>query len=162
MRRLFSMLLIPTALLIAAGCDDSKPAKRTVKSRETIGKKTQKVLRLDDALKNGGVLASTSITGSDPLTIDAEAYRTTVGKIGSMAVEQAMRMYEAEHAEYPKNYDEFMTLIIKKDQPDGIQLAMLPFYQEYAYDEVNRKLVVVEFPAIKAKFQKEQDRELGR
>jgi hypothetical protein len=163
MRRLRCLLLVPMGLfLISSGCDDSPPPKRTIKARETIGKKTQNVLRLDEALKNGGILAATSITATNPLDIDAQAYRTSVAKIGSMAVEHSMRLYEAEHGEYPKDYDEFMSLIIRKDQPDGIQLAMLPYYQEYAYDEANRKLVVVEFPAKKEQFQKEQDAELGR
>jgi hypothetical protein len=39
---------------------------------------------------------------------------------------------------------------------------MLPYYQEYAWDEAAQKLVVVEFPKKKEDFQKQQDEKLGR
>jgi hypothetical protein len=55
-----------------------------------------------------------------------------------------------------------MAEIIKKDQAEGIKLAMLPYYQEYAWDEADQKLVVVEFPARKKAYQKNFDEKLGR
>jgi hypothetical protein len=36
--------------------------------------------------------------------------------------------------------------IISPGKPDGLQLPMLPYYQEYAYDPTSHKLVVIEFP----------------
>jgi hypothetical protein len=163
MRRLCCLLLVTMVpLLVVAGCDDPAPKKSAIKPRETIGKTTQNVLKLDEALKNGGILAATTITATDPLDVNAQAYRTQIGRISSMSIEHSMQLYEAEHGEYPKNYDEFMSLIIKKGQPDGINLPLLPYYQEYAYDEPNRKLVVVEFPAKKEQFQKEQNERFGR
>lgn len=135
-----------------------------VKTRETINKRTQVVLRLADALQNGGQLAETTIPVADPLTQNAAAYRTTVGKFGGLAVQQAIQFRNAQSIADPKplTYDEFMAEIIKKDQPDGIALAMLPYYQEYAWDEANQQLVVVEFPEKKAQFQKQQDERFGR
>ena len=160
----------PFALVVAAGCapgafpTDQKPASQAapqaetkpapVQTRQTLNKTTQNVLELSDALKQGGVLAETSIQGSG-LEIASEAYRTQVGKAGSLAVQQKMNLYQAEHGEYPKTYDQFMTRILGKGQPDGISLPMLPYYQEWAYDVENRKLVVVEFPAKKEQRQKE-------
>lgn len=177
--------MLPAALavpaLILAGCTEEKvtrggarpaadggaaaaPAEEQVKTRETIGKKTQTVLKLADALAQGGEMASTTIPVADPLTQNAAAYRTTVGKIGAMSVEQAIQLRNAQSIADPKplTYDEFMNEIIKPNQPDGISLAMLPYYQEYAWDEANQKLVVVEFPEKKRKFQEQQDKELGR
>jgi hypothetical protein len=169
--------MIPLALLIlAVGCGEERittpggktagaePAGPAIKSRETIGKRTQEVLKLDEALQQGGTLADTTIPFSDPLTQNAAAYRTTVGKLGAMSVDQAIQIRNAQSIADPKplTYDEFMAEIIKKGQPDGIQLAMLPYYQEYAWDEPNQKLVVVEFPERKAKMQDQMDRELGR
>lgn len=168
--------LPPLALtLLAFGCTEekvtkggnpaaAKPAEDQVKSRETIGKKTQNVLKLPDALQQGGVMAETTIPVADPLTQNAAAYRTTVGKIGAMSVEQAIQIRNAQSIADPKplSYDEFMAEIIKPNGPDGIQLAMLPYYQEYAWDESTQKLVVVEFPEKKRKFQDQQDKELGR
>ena len=136
----------------AAAQAEAKPAP--VETRQTLGKTTQNVLVLSEALAQDGVLAETSITGSG-LEVAADAYRTQVGKAGSLAVDQRMAHYYAEHGEYPKTYDEFMTLIIGKGQPDGLRLPMLPYYQEWAYDVANRKLVVVEFPAKKEQRQRE-------
>jgi hypothetical protein len=132
-----------------------EPAKAApIQTRKTLGKTTQNVLELSKALTQGAVLAETSIEGSG-LEIAAEAYRTQVGKAGSLAVEQRMQLYNAEHGEYPQTYDEFMTLILGKGQPDGLNLPMLPYYQEWAYDVEHRKLVVVEFPAKKEQREKE-------
>ena len=136
----------------AAKAEPAKPAP--MKTRQTLGKTTQNVLELSKALGEGGVLAETSIT-SDGLEIASEAYRTQVGKAGSLAVEQRMQHYNAEHGEHPQTYDEFMARILGKDQPDGLKLPMLPYYQEWAYDVANRKLVVVEFPAKKEQRERE-------
>jgi hypothetical protein len=163
-----SLALLPL-LGLFAGCEDSpKPAtsaaRPQVKTRQTIGKTTQNVMKLEDALAKGGVLASMNIPVADPLTQDAAAYRTSVAKIGAMSIEHAIQIRNAQNIADPKpmTYDEFMNEIIKKGQADGIQLAMLPYYQEYAWDEPNQKLVVVEFPEKKAQFQEQQDRALGR
>lgn len=166
MRRQRIMTIVAAGILgIVAGCDDdSAPKKKvTVKARETINKTTQNVLKLEEALKDGGVPALMKIKeGSDYLEANAAAYRTSVGKIAQMKVDMDMRQYEALNGAYPKDYDEFMAQIIKKGQPDGIQLPMLPYYQEYAYDAPNHQLVVVEFPAKKEQFAKERDARLGR
>lgn len=170
--------IVPLALaLSAAGCTEEKitkpgattaaapkPAEEPIKTRETINKRTQTVLKLADAMQQGGVRAATDIPVADPLTQNAAAYRTTVGKLGAMSVEQAIQIRNAQSIADPKplTYDEFMSEIIKPSQPDGIQLAMLPYYQEYAWDEQAQKLVVVEFPEKKQKFQEQQDKELGR
>ena len=55
-----------------------------------------------------------------------------------------------------------MDVIIKKGKPDGIQLPMLPFYQEYGYDPEAKELVVIEYPAKKKEYQDQQDKLLGR
>lgn len=125
-----------------------------VQTRKTLGKTTQNVLVLSEALAEGGVLAETSITSSG-LELAAEAYRTQVGKAGVLAVDQRMALYHAEHGEHPETYDDFMKTIIGKGQPDGLALPMLPYYQEWAYDVEKRKLVVVEFPAKKEQRKKE-------
>ena len=73
-----------------------------------------------------------------------------------------MGTYEALNGEKPKTYEEFMEVIIKKGKADGIQLAMLPYYQEYAYDVDKKELVVVEYPAKKKAMQDQTDREMYR
>jgi hypothetical protein len=149
-------------LALVAGCGDEPAAKPKIQARDTLNKTTQNVLELKTELANGAILAPTEIEVSDPLTQSASAYRTQVAKLGKLAVTQAIGMYEATNGEKPKNYQEFMDVIIKKGQPDGIQLPMLPYYQEYAYDSDKKELTVVEYPAKKKAMQEQSDRELGR
>lgn len=124
--------------------------------RKTLGKTTQNVLELSQALADGAVRAETKITGSGLEAITSEAYRTSIGKVSVLAVEQKMQFVQAETGKLPENHAEFMKQIIAPDAPDGIQLPMLPYYQEYAYDPEGKCLVVVEFPARK------EAREQGR
>lgn len=159
-------LLLPLALL--AGCESSnKPtasAKPKIKTRETIRKTTQVVLKLDDALKQGGVLAATDVTSTDYLGALSDSYKTTVAKLAADKIHYAIQIRNASNIQEPKplTYDEFMAEILKKDQSDGIQLPMLPYYQEYAWDEANQKLVAVEFPAKRDQLKKQEDEERGR
>lgn len=115
------------------------------KTRKTIGKTTQNVLDITAAKAAGGIPASMEITGTG-LEVAADAYRTSVGKMAVMAVEQRMSLYQAQHGDVPEGYEGFISEIIRPGEPDGLQLPMLPYYQEYAYDPATKKLVVIEFP----------------
>jgi len=125
-----------------------------VQTRQTLKKTTQNVLELSEAIQQGGVRAEMSIK-SQGLEVAADAYRTSVGKLSIIAVDQKMSFFQAENDRKPKDYKEFMERIIEKGKPDGIMLPMLPYYQEYAYDPEAKGLVVVEFPAKKEQRQKE-------
>jgi hypothetical protein len=129
-------------------------AAAPIQTRKTLNQKTQTVLLLADAIKDGGVRAEMSIK-SQGLGIAADAYRTSVGKLSIIAVDQKMSFFQAEKDRKPKDYQEFMDKIIEPGKPDGIQLPMLPYYQEYAYDPEAYELVVIEFPAKKEQRQKE-------
>ena len=164
--RLVPIALAVIPLLILAGCEPAKKPPSTaakVKPRETLKKTTQEVLKLSDALASGGELAATSVTSTDYLGAVSDSYKTSVAKLGAMAVEQAIQIRNASNIQDPKpiSYDEFMAEIIKKGQADGIQLPMLPYYQEYAWDEAAQKLVVVEFPAKKKQLEKQEKEERG-
>lgn len=126
--------------------------------RKTIGETTQNVLDLDKALAGGGVRAETGVTSGNPLMQSAEAYRTTVAKVGGMAVQQAIQLRNAQSIQDPKplTHDQFLDEIIRPDEPGGIRLPMLPYYQEYAWDEEAQELVVVDFP--KRKEERERSR----
>lgn len=167
----FSRLSVAVCVVALVGCVDppADPASTSsaaatsssaagtggpVQTRKTINQKTQNVLRMEEALAAGGVLAEKP-ENDGGLGVIAGAYRSSVAKLGNIAVQQAMQFYMAEHGEMPANYDDFMKWIIKPGQPDGIELAMLPYYQEYSYDEESRQLVVVEFPAKREQRQQE-------
>ena len=126
--------------------------------RETIGKTTQEVLDLELAKKDGAVLASTDVTSTNPLLVNAEAYRTSVAKIGGFGVEKAIQLRNASSIRRPKplTHQVFMDEIIKKGKTDGIRLPMLPYYQEYAWDQSAQKMVVVDFPARQAERKKQR------
>jgi hypothetical protein len=120
-----------------------------VTPRETLNKSTQNVLKLDDALAAGGVRDSGQVSSTNPLTQTADVYRTQVAKLGGMAVQQAIQIRNAQSIQDPKplTHAQFMADIIKPGQSDGIQLPMLPYYQEYAWDEAAQELVAVNFQA---------------
>jgi hypothetical protein len=166
MSRLHRHALLPAfalpVLAFCIGCGDESSTGPKQKTRETLNKTTQEVFELKAELAKGAVLAATDIPLADPLTQDAAAYRTTVAKLGKLAVQQKMGMYEATNGQKPKTYEEFMELIIEKGKPEGIQLPMLPYYQEYAYDTDKKELVVIEYPEKKKAKQDQSDRELGR
>lgn len=149
-------------LTVAAGCGDDQPQKPKLQARATIGKKTQDVRNLKTELALGGQTTDGKIHAKDYITLQADAYRTTIGNISEMAVKHSIDLYEAEHGEKPKTYEEFMEVIIRKGKPDGLWLPMLPYYQEYGYDPDKKELVVIEYPAKKKAMQEQSDRELGR
>jgi len=117
--------------------------------RETLNKTTQNVLTLDEAIAAGGVRATGEVSSTNPLLQSADVYRTQVAKMGAMAVQQAIQIRDAQSIQDPKplNHSQLMAEIIKPGQPNGIQLPMLPYYQEYAWDESTQALIVVDFPA---------------
>jgi hypothetical protein len=129
-------------------------AAAPIQTRQTLRKTTQNVLEMSEAIKQGGVRAEMSIQ-SEGLGVAADAYRTSVGKLSIMAVDQKMAFFQAENDRKPEDYTEFMERIIEKGKPDGIMLPMLPYYQEYAYDPDAKTLVVMEFPAKKEQRQRE-------
>jgi hypothetical protein len=149
-------------LALIIGCEDEKPAKPKIQARDTIGKTTQDVRELKAELAKGAVLTDGKVHSTEYLDLNADIYRTKVAEIGKMRVQMDMGTYEALNGEKPKTYEEFMEVIIKKGKADGIQLAVLPYYQEYAYDADNKELVVVEYPAKKKAMQDQTDREMHR
>ena len=152
---------LPLILLaLAAGCDaPKKPAAQApapIQTRETLHKTTQNILRMEPELAKGAVLSDGKINDTNPLTIAPNAYAPTVGRVAVMTVDNAIRTYTEgfNDGKPPKDYDEFMEKVIKGY---NIELPMLPYYQEYGYDEKAHKLVVLEYPEKKAQREKERD-----
>ncbi len=160
-RQLLALVCSVSLLALASGCEVDK-TKRKVQARDTIGKTTQDVRNLAPELEKGGQTTDGKIHATDYITIQADAYRTIVGNAAKMRVKADMDLYEAANGEKPKTYEEFMDQIIKKGKPDGIQLPMLPYYQEYGYDPEAKELVVIEYPEKKKAMKKQSDDELGR
>jgi hypothetical protein len=127
--------------LTQAPSDSNKPVLRKV-----IGQKTQNVLNLQEEVKNNpgeGHISDLKITAKDPITLQGNAYVTAIGKISVGQIDYAIKLFQAQEDRFPADYEEFMQRIIKDN---NIELPQLPGYQEYAYDEQNHKLVVLEYP----------------
>ena len=155
-------VLCISIFLVTCGCSQgtkpAPPASAKSQPRETVRKYTQNVLRLEDALADGGQLVHGGGQlgpSGDYLGSVAEAYRSTVGTLAIQTVQQALTIYDIQNNGPVKSYEEFLSGVLKKGQPDGIQLPQLPYYQEYAFDVSNRQLVVVEFPARQEEHQKQ-------
>ena len=69
------------------------------------------------------------------------AYGFAVGEISRMSIEKAIQLFQAEHGRFPKDHEEFMSQIIKRN---NINLPVLPGKRRYQYDVENHELKVVE------------------
>jgi hypothetical protein len=151
---------------LVVGCEAEPPktaAKPQVKTREILNKKTQRVFELGPELQKGAVIASTRVDDYDPISGPGKVYQSATNKLSGYAVQQALDIYRVQNDDkYPQTFQEFMDQVMQVGKPDGIWLPERPYYQEYAYDVENHRLVVLNYPERKAQFQDQQDRELGR
>ena len=122
-----------------AGCED-----QTKKSPNSIiGKTTQDVGKFDPNAKqevSDQKIDATKDPITAPITAPLIAYGPITEKAAIASITHAVNLYNAENGRYPKDYDEFMNEIIKKN---NIRLPVLPFGAKYQYDEANHQLVVV-------------------
>jgi hypothetical protein len=160
------LLLAPLAALVvfmAAGCEEERnvdgkgqsqgqtqakaKAQAPRKAEFIVGKRTQEIKNAAPELEKGGAkVATTKITAKDYITLQGNAYVTSVGRTSILSIQHAMDLYHAANDRYPKDYDEFMNEIIKAN---NIALPKLPYYQQYGYDEKEHKLVILEYPELK-------------
>lgn len=112
-----------------------------------VGERTTEIKRIEPEVANGAnVIDKPKITAKDPITLQGNAYVVMIGKTSILQIQHAMNLYQAEHDRLPKDYDEFMTDIIKAN---NIALPLLPHYQKYGYNEQEHKLVILEYPELK-------------
>lgn len=164
-------LALPIAALTLAGCDDSippatpgvgsspapapaakpapaPPAADLGKPRAILGERTTDIRDAQKEMKTGGaVQAGPRPIAKDPITLSGNVYVSAIGQTSINNIKHAMDLYQAETGAYPKDYPEFMEQIIRKN---NIALPILPYYQEYAYDAKERKLIIIEYPEKKA------------
>ncbi|MDG3007650.1 hypothetical protein [Paludisphaera mucosa] len=152
---------LTTALLLAiGGCEEPRQVKGSKKKNAVahgaapsaekkepefiVGKRTTDIRRVEPEVAQGAnVIEKPKITAKDPITLQGNAYVTMIGQTSILQIQHAMNLYQAANDRLPKDYDEFMAEIIKAN---NIALPKLPHYQEYGYDEVQHKLVILEYP----------------
>jgi hypothetical protein len=137
---------------VSVGFDDdsrekTRPRPAAKQTGPIIGQRTTEIRDAKKEVQQGGaVVATTKITAKDYITLQGNAYVTVVGRTSVLMIQQAMDLYYAENARYPKDYDEFISVIIKAN---NISLPQLPPYQKYGYDEKEHKLIILEYPDLK-------------
>lgn len=142
--------LVPVVALILAGCEEPKnlpgvkrQAPPPQEDNFIVGKKTQDIRPMQPELQKGAQVATTTITSKDPITLPGNAYVTIIGRTSILNIQHAVDLWQAENGRYPKDFQEFMDVIIK---PNNIALPKLPYYQEYGYNEQQHSLVILEYP----------------
>ena len=138
---------------VSVGLDDDTrpqaPARppAATQSGPIIGQRTTDIRPANKELQQGGArVASPKIVARDPISIQGNAYVSIVGQASINNMKHAVDLFHAENDRYPKDYEEFMTVIVR---PHGISLPQLPPYQKYAYDENEHKLIIMEYPDLK-------------
>jgi hypothetical protein len=160
--RPWPILLLLLALAILTGCEESADPSAQVKAPPApkkmpppapkdefiVGKRTQDIRRAgaDVETKKGGRVASSKIVARDPITLPGNAYVTIIGSLAKGQIQHSLDLFHATNDRYPKDYDEFMQVIIKEN---NIALPQLPKYQSYVYDEKSHSLVIIEYPDLK-------------
>jgi hypothetical protein len=108
-----------------------------------IGRRTTDIRKATDELQKGGAqIASTKIVKKDYIALQGNAYVSIIGQTSILKIQQAVDLYHAANDRYPKDYDEFMTEIIKANT---IALPALPPHQKYGYAENEHKLIILEY-----------------
>jgi hypothetical protein len=129
------------SVALLCGCMDSLENQTKKSPNSIIGKKTDKIEKFDP--KAPQEVSDSKVHANDPILAPLQAYGPIMEQISKLNVDYAVRLFEAENGRYPKDYDEFMSRVIKANQ---IKLPVLPAGARYAYDEQNHKLEVVRAP----------------
>jgi hypothetical protein len=113
--------------------------------REILGKTTQDVRAAAPELKTGTQAVTPKITAKDPITLSGNAYVVAASEIAQGNVKHTLDLFYATNGRFPKDYQEFRDEILKPGTGEALSLPRLPYYQEYGYDEVNHKLIILEY-----------------
>ena len=122
---------------LAAGCVDSLANQAKKDPNSIIGKTTDKVEKFDPNAKQEVSDSKVRVDATPMYAL--QAYRPMVEQITKAQIKHEVDLFNALEGRYPKDYDEFMTRIIKP----GIRLPVLPGGWKYAYDVENHELQVV-------------------
>jgi hypothetical protein len=131
--------LFGLTVLLITGCADPEPVADDPNAGSIINKTTQEIGEFD-AEGNDKIADMQVKTSASPLAAMG-AYGYAVGEISRQTVQRANQFFQAEHGRFPKDHEEFMEEIIKKN---NIQLPVLPGKRRYQYNVEKHELVVVE------------------
>lgn len=108
-------------------------------SNSIINKTTQDIgeFKDDGQTKEADLQVKTS---ANPMAA-LGAYGSAVSTLSKQQIKRAVDLFNGLHGRYPKDHEEFMEEIIKKN---NIKLPELPGKRRYQYDVENHELKVVE------------------
>jgi hypothetical protein len=133
------------ALGMLSGCMDSLAKQVKKKPNEgIIGKKTDDIKKFDPNAAHQ-VVSDSKPHADDPVLYAMQMYGPMIEQISTMYIDHAIDLFHATEDRYPKDYEEFMTRIIKENQ---IKLPVLPGGAQYAYDVEKHKLRIVRAAAM--------------
>lgn len=160
-KSLRTVFMLAVSGCFVSGCDEPRTQSASEKAaaskakaapkegsqpREILGKTTSDIRDTNAELGKGGVVANNQESARKTVFAPSKQYISAIDRVAAMHIQHAVELYRAETGEYPKDYDEFMSNVIKKGKPDEIRLPQLPHYQEYSYDAQARQLIVIEYP----------------
>ena len=131
-----------------AGCADTAPPVSEKPKEKAAGAKLKTTDEIGEFKpEEGREIVDSKIRTSNPLTAAVDSYDPIKQKIAQdIQIQHAVRLFQATEGRYPKDYDEFMTKVIKANK---IRLPQLGTDREYQYDVENHQLVVVRVSADK-------------
>jgi len=136
-------MLCLLALLTIMGCGEGKKTSRSTKSESPLKvKSTDEIGEFHE--EEGKEVVDSKVKYSNPVTGPLEAYDPLKQKISELAITQSVQHFYATEGRYPKDYNEFMTKVIREN---GVRLPTPGLGKHYEYDVANHKLVVVADPA---------------
>jgi hypothetical protein len=121
-----------------SGCMESLAKQVKKDPNSIIHKKTDDIKEFDPKAKQQ--VSDSKVRVDDPILGPLQAYGPIMEQISTMYIDHAVDLFQASEGRYPKDYNEFMTRIIKENQ---IKLPVLPGGAKYAYDVEHHKLKVI-------------------
>ena len=129
-------LLISLAVL---GCSEPPAGGNAPKSGGSILKKTTQDIGEFDP-NAGAEVSNSKVKVTNPLLGALEAYGPIMEQVAKLGIDKQVATFYAIEGRYPKDHDEFMEKIVKKN---NLKLPVLPGGSKYQYDVENHKLIVV-------------------
>lgn len=127
-------------LILLAGCENSQAPSKP-KREPILGKRTQDI-KDAKAEEGKGARPAPNIVKTEGVAPNT-VYTQAISQTSQIAIKQAVDLYHASNDAYPKDYEEFMAVIIKAN---NIALPQLPDRFQYAYDAEKHELIVQEKP----------------
>ncbi len=134
------------SLALAPGCMKTLSEQSKKDPNFKLTKKTNDIKPFDPKAKQQ--ITENRAHADDPVLGPVQMLKPTITKIDLLNIQHTLDLYNAAEGHYPKDYDEFMTKVVKAYD---IRLEVLPAGWQYAYDVENHTVRIVSTPEGPAK-----------